>query len=129
MCRYTIHFYPLRYTRFKRIMIHDSQELRIFPALAPTSIPSKTPHLVLPLVPSTISQHERAKREERDWTDDAEDYAQDILDQAWGGRCIQDSGCLDYVAYCHKDSDIGTEFRFYTYLLAEIDYYSQGSTV
>ena len=60
-------------------------------------------------MPSTLHHHERVKREdgERDWTDDAEEYAQDILDQSWGGTCIQDSACLDYVAYCHKDSDIG----------------------
>ena len=58
-------------------------------------------------VPSAIN-HERTKREERDWTDDAEDYAQDVLDQSWGGKCIQASDCLDYVAYCHKDADIGT---------------------
>ena len=60
-------------------------------------------------MPPTLHRHERTKREdsERDWTDDAEEYAQDILDQSWGGTCIQDSACLDYVAYCHKDSDIG----------------------
>ena len=65
--------------------------------------------LCLAAVPSTLHHRERAKREdsERDWTDDAEEYAQDILDQSWGGTCIQDSACLDYVAYCHKDSDIG----------------------
>ena len=62
------------------------------------------------LVPSAIN-HERTKREERDWTDDAEDYAQDVLDQSWGGKCIQASDCLDYVAYCHKDADIGTILR------------------
>lgn len=59
-------------------------------------------------VPSAIN-HERTKREERDWTDDAEDYAQDVLDQSWGGKCIQASDCLDYVAYCHKDADIALQ--------------------
>ena len=33
MYRYTIHFYSLRYMRVKRIVIHDSQDLRIVSAL------------------------------------------------------------------------------------------------
>ena len=36
MYQYTIHFYSLPYMRVKRIVIHDSQDLRIVSALIGT---------------------------------------------------------------------------------------------
>jgi hypothetical protein len=51
---------------------------------------------------SSISS--RVKRDDDNLEDKIEDYANDVLDQMWGGKCLSDGECTEYIGSCHKDT-------------------------
>ena len=45
--------------------------------------------------------------------EDAQEGLNNFIDSFWGGKCVQDSGCASFIAYCDKNAGITRKYSCY----------------
>jgi hypothetical protein len=60
----------------------------------------------LALVAGSSIREKRQTQEEEQFIKDAEKEITNFIDQIYGGTCITDNQCMQFISSCHKDSVI-----------------------
>lgn len=53
---------------------------------------------------SSLNRVKRQTSEEEQMIKDVENQITNFIDQIYGGNCISDDQCTEFVSYCHRDS-------------------------
>jgi len=55
---------------------------------------------------STISRQVRQTSDEEQFIKDAEQEVMNFIDTVWGGACVTDDACLQFVSHCQKSTEL-----------------------